>query len=280
MTASEERPSPRDRAVRLQHQAFFEALQHGEGSRDWLAARAGLLLLRHVVAWSDANWDAEALAPEEGGVTTAIAALAADDPERIALRGVLDAVYASVPDPHARGARRRQRAAEVVADALIVYGGALLARAAWALAADVYTTVWNTRAAPDGHFNGGPDPRDAEEEGEEREVALSVSPASAVAALNLAMCYRMLHRGMDAADAYAAASAAAGRCRDPRVGETVALRARLGQALMTMDRGDLESADRQLTVLVAETAASPHLAEVHAQASRDQAMVRAARRAT
>jgi hypothetical protein len=280
MTASEEPVPPRNPAVRLQHRAFFEALQHDEGSRDWLAARAGLLLLRHVVAWSDANWDAEALVPEEVGVTTAIAALPTGDPERLALRGVLDAVYASVPTSRGRGAVRRQRAAELVADALIVYGDALLARAAWVLAADVYTTVWDTRAAPDGHFNGGSDPRDVGGPDEESEPVPSVSPASALAALHLAMCYRMLHRATDAAAAYAAASAAAMYCRDPRVGESVTLRVRLGEALMTMDRGDVEGAERQLAALVEETATDPRLADVHAQARRDHAAVSAARRAT
>ena len=279
MEAPEERPQRRDAAIRLQHQAFFEALQHDEGSRDWLAARAGLLVLRHVVAWSDADWDSAAIATEETGVTTAVGALPADDPERVALRGVLDAITASRPTIRDAETEGTARAVEPAADALIAYGDALLARSAWALAADVYATVWDTRAAPASRFGGDADPRDAGDPDGEIDAMPSVSAASALAALNLAVCYRMLHRVTDAAVAYAAASAAAIHCRDPLVGEQVRLSVRLGDALITMDRGDLAGAERQLAELVVETASAPHLADVHTRARQDQAVV-AARRAS
>lgn len=279
MAAPEERSPRRDAVGRLQHQAFFEALQHGEGSQDWLAARAGLLVLRHVVAWGDADGDSAAVAAEEAGVADAITALRADSPEGAALRGVLNAITVSAPVMRVRRGAPATQALEPLATALIAYGDVLLARSAWTLAADVYTTVWDTRAAPDARFGGGADPRDAEDPGHESAAPPSISPATALAALHLAVCYRMLHRPTDAADAYAAANAAAKHCRDPRVGAYVQCSVRLGDALLAMDRGDLADADRQLGDLMADTASKPDLADGLAQILHWQAVVRTARRA-
>jgi hypothetical protein len=165
---------------------------------------------------------------------------------------------------------------------LIAYGDALLARSAWPLAADVYATVWDTRAAPDTRFGGGVDPRDADDAPEEPDArnvsdtapspARHIAPASAIAALRLAICYRMLGRSADAKDALAAAKAAAAHCRDVELGESVGFRARLGETLMLLDAGPSAEADRQLAVLVAESAANPRLRDVHARARHAQAV--------
>jgi hypothetical protein len=152
-------------AARLQHQAFFEALQIGEGTRDWTASRAGLIVLRYVLARSDTERESGALAAEEGSVSAAVDALPADDPERAALHAILRAVAATfrsaMPPPAEPDAARAPQPAEPLGDALIAYGDVLLARSAWSLAADVYATVWDTHAAPDSRFGGGVDPRDA-----------------------------------------------------------------------------------------------------------------------
>ena len=273
-------------AARLQHQAFFEALQLGEGTRDWMASRAGLIVLRYVLARADTEWEPGALAAEEGRVSAAVGALPPDDPERAALQAILRAVAAAfrstTPLPTEPDVKSDPHPAEPVADALIAYGDALLARSAWPLAADVYATVWDTRAAPDTRFGGGVDPRDAEEAPDEPDASNTsdsvpaavrhIAPASALAALRLASCYRMLGRSADAKDALSAAKAAAAQCRDSGVGEYVAFRARLGETLLLLDAGPSPEADRALAGLVAETAANPRLRDVHARARHAQAV--------
>ena len=272
--------------ARLQNQAFFEALQDGEGTREWTASRAGLIVLRYVLARSDAEWEPGALAAEEGRVSAAVGALPADDPERAALQAILRAVadaFRSGPPPATDpDAGRDPHPAELVAGALIAYGDALLARSAWPLAANVYATVWDTRAAPDTRFGGGVDPRDADEAPEEPDArnvsdaapspARHIAPAGAIAALRLAICYRMLGRSADAKDALAAAKAAAAHCRDVELGESVGFRARLSETLMLLDAGPSPEADRQLAVLVAESAANPRLRDVYARARHAQAV--------
>jgi hypothetical protein len=272
--------------ARLQHQAFFEALQHGEGTRDWTAARAGLIVLRYVLARSDTEWEPGALAAEEGGVSDAVDALPADDPERAALRAILRTVAAAfrstAPLPAEPTAKRTPHPAEPVANALIAYGDVLLARSAWSLAADVYATLWDTRAAPDTRFGGGVDPRDDEEAPEEPEarnapdaapdLVRHIAPATVLAALRLAISYRMLGRSADAADALVAAKAAAAQCRDAGIGEYAGFRARLGETLLLLDAGLLPEADRALAALVAETAGNPRLRDIYARARHAQAV--------
>jgi hypothetical protein len=272
--------------ARLQHQAFFEALQHGEGTRDWAASRAGLIVLRFVLARSDAEWEPGALADEEGRVSAAVGALPADDPEHVALEAILRAVAAAFrstsPIPMHADAARAPHPAEPVADALVAYGDALAARSAWPLAADVYATVWDTRAAPDTRFGGGVDPRDAEEAPEgpalrsapraAKAPVRHIAAASALAALRLASCYRMMSRPTDAADALLAAKAAAAQCRDATIGEYTGFRARLGEALLLLDAGLSPKVDRALAVLVAESAGDPRLRDVHALARHAQAV--------
>lgn len=251
-----------------------------------MASRAGLIVLRYVLARSDTEWEPGALAAEEGRVSAAVEALPADDPERAALQAILRAVAAafrSAPPLHTQpGTKHDAHPAEPVADALIAYGDTLLARSAWPLAADVYATVWDTRAAPDTRFGGGVDPRDAEEAPEEPDARSApdttpapirhIAPASALAALRLASCYRMLGRSADAKDALSAAKAAAAQCRDAELGEYVALRARLGETLLLLDAGPSPETDRALAELVADSAANPRLRDVHARARHAQAV--------
>jgi hypothetical protein len=276
--------------ARLQHQSFFEALQHGEGTRDWMASRAGLIVLRYVLARSDIAWDPGALAAEESRVSTAVAALPVGDPERGALQAILRAVSAAFQPttalPTEPDAQPGPRQAEVVAEALIAYGDTLVARSAWPLAADVYATVWDTRAAPDSRFGGGIDPRDADDAPDEPDASdapgsdriRDIAPSSAVAALRLAICYRMLGRTAEAREALGAAKAAAPRCRDSRIGEYAGFRARLGETLLLLDAGPSAEADRVLAALVAESGANPRLRDVHALARHAQAVASYRRR--
>ena len=243
-----------------------------------MASRAGLIVLRFVLARSDIEWEPGALAAEESRVSATVDALPAGDPERATLQAILRTVAAAFhpatavpgdpeakPDPHA---------AEAVAEALIAYGDALVARSAWALAADVYATVWDTRAAPDTRFGGGVDPRDTDDASEEPGVPATrgIAPAIAVAALRLATCYGMLGRAAEAREALGAARAAAIQCRDSDLGQYIEFRTRLGETLALLDAGASSDVERQLGMLVAESAANPRLLDLHARARHAQAV--------
>jgi tetratricopeptide (TPR) repeat protein len=282
MLLPEEFPRRSDATARLQHQAFFEVLQHGEGTRDWIAARAGLIVLRYVLARSESDGEPGALAAEEGKVAAAVDALPAGDAERAALHAVLNAmavaIQTSTPDLAQPDAKRNPRTLEPVADALIRYGDALASRSAWPLAAEVYATVWDTRAAPNARFGEGIDPRDVEESlaesggpgpaGLNRQIA----PATAWAALKLAICYRTLGRRDDAQVALEAARAAALQCRDDAIGQYISFRSRLGATLMLLDAGRTAEAEPELAALVAESASNPQLRDGHARAKHAQAV--------
>ena len=73
-----------------------------------MASRAGLIVLRYVLARSETEWEPGALAAEEGRVSAAVDALPADDPERAALHAILRAVAAAFPAT-ARSPRNRMR---------------------------------------------------------------------------------------------------------------------------------------------------------------------------
>lgn len=249
-----------------------------------MASRAGLFVLRYVLARSDTEWEPGALAAEESRVAAAVDALPADDLERARLQTILRAVVtafqSATPFPTQPAAKHDPRPAEAVADALVAYGDALVARSAWSLAADVYATVWDTSAAPDTRFGGGVDPRDADDAPDEpgaRDAMVAapagqIAPATTIAALRLAICYRMLGRTTEAREALAAARAAAAQCRDSGLGEYIGFRARLGETLVLLDAGNSADAERQLEVLVAESATNPRLRDLHARARHAQAV--------
>jgi hypothetical protein len=282
MLPPEEFPPRPDATARLQHQAFFEALQHGEGTRDWMAARAGLIVLRYVLARSESDGDPGALAGEESRVAEALPAGDAEGATLYAiLRAMLAAVQSGAPRPAEPGADRDARTLEPVADALIAYGDALLTRFAWPLAAEVYATVWDTRAAPNARFSEGIDPRDVDEgvaESGSAGAGRQIPAATALAALKLSICYRMLGRAEDAQMARDAARAAARQCRDPVIGDYVGFRTRLGDALALLDAGPSSEADWQLAALIAESASNPQLRDVHARARHAQAVAAYRRR--
>src|SRR5580704_9458111 len=71
------------------HRAFMRALAHGDSSStNWLAGRAGLLVLRYVDAWASGEWLPIQLLAERGAVTDAIR----DVPVGVQFRGLLSVI--------------------------------------------------------------------------------------------------------------------------------------------------------------------------------------------
>ena len=189
----------------IRHLAFFEALGSlEEGSTEWHATTAGLVVLRLVDAWYDEG--AQVAAADAWGlnaVREAVAAMTAGDPARTILNGVVDAVAA------ADGADF-----SVVATRLSAYGRALHFDAKWRVAADVYETLL-TYAHPI----------------DESDVYINAS-------MQLGYCLRMLGEFDQAAIAYADAGRVA-----TSMGDVVGiLRARIADARLSMSRGNLPRA--------------------------------------
>ena len=137
-----------------------------------------------------------------------------------------------------------------VAAALLAYGHALRARSAWALGAGVYDSAWQLAIA-----------------------APPLRPASAaIAILHVGICRRILGDLAGAAEAYETARTRAAEETDAQTREDLLLRARLGEALVTLDRGNLPEAERLLNAVLAD-ATAPYLRDVRARASHDRAVV-------
>lgn len=190
---------------KLKHLPFFEELAvHDEGSAEWRAASAGLLVLRFVDSWleesrgvcADDSWQ---------GRRVEAAVLEVDDgwPGRVLLTRVLDATR----DPRAD--------INAVVVPLMAYAQVLEYDARWALASDVYHTLL-------AHLH-----------------PLKDSDSSIAAHLRLAHCYRTLNLNDDAAKTYAAAGEIATRSGD-LVG---VLRARIGEGRIAMFAGNLPRAE-------------------------------------
>ena len=198
----------------IRHLAFFEALGSlEEGSTDWDATTAGLVVLRLVDAWYDEGVQvAAADAWGLNAVREAVGAMAAGDPSRTILSGVVDAVESA------------ERADfSVVATRLSAYGRALHFDAKWRLAADVYETLL-TYAHPI----------------DESDVYINAS-------MQLGYCLRMLGEFDQAAIAYADAGRVA-----TSMGDVVGiLRARIADARLSMSRGNLPRAEEILDDTIA-----------------------------
>ncbi|HWE41824.1 MAG TPA: hypothetical protein VG432_04920 [Gemmatimonadaceae bacterium] len=198
----------------IRHLAFFEALGTlEEGSTDWHATTAGLVVLRLVDAWYDEGvqvaaadaWGLEA-------VREAVGEMAAGDPARTILSGVVDAVASAARADFS-----------VVATRLSAYGRALHFDARWRLAADVYETLL-TYAHPI----------------DESDVYINAS-------MQLGYCLRMLGEFDQAAVAYADAGRVA-----TSMGDVVGiLRARIADARLSMSRGNLPRAEEILDDTIA-----------------------------
>src|SRR5581483_673966 len=116
-------------------------------------------------------------------------------------------------------------AAHRIAAPLLAYAHALQFASTWALAADVYVTVWETCGPRGNGQDGAPD-----------------IEAASIAALRLGACYRTLGQNIRAVAAYQAAAAIAEQRGD--IGTV--LRANLGQAKVIQERGNLPLADERI----------------------------------
>ncbi len=215
----------------------------GSSPRDWNAARAGLLVLRHVDAWASGEWLPNQLFAEREAVAGAVAEVGAEDP----FRGLLAAVLARTAREWTRGpdgqpAARAPRFSRVSAP-LLAYGRALEFASQWSLAADVYLTVWEGT----GPQAPGADAADLE--------------SAAIAAQRLGICYRTLGELDRACAAYGEAENIARQRGD----QEMVLSARLGLAKVVQDRGNFPLADQRFAEILGD-ATTARLQDIRARA--------------
>ena len=237
----------------LRHRPFLQALAQGDPtSPEWLAARAGLLLLRYMDAWSTGEWLPVQLLAERAAVSEAICAVPSGDQ----FRGLLAVLLERTTTEWAIGAGGEPYplppSIARIASPLLAYAHALQFSSQWALAADVYLTVWEACGA---HGKQVPRPIDD-------------SDCAMTAALRLGACYRTLGEADRAATAYAAALAMAEERGDVRT----ILRARLGIAKLIQERGNLPVADERMAEIIRD-ANSSQLQDIRAWAFHDRSAV-------
>jgi tetratricopeptide (TPR) repeat protein len=196
-----------DRALR--HLAFFEELAAlDESDAEWRSVTAGLVVLRLMDAWMEDGRDAvTADAWGLRGVRAAIEEVHEGSPLRAVLGSVVDAMEeCAVTDMSA------------VAPRLLAYGRALEYEARYALASDVYRAVIaHTHPVEEGDI-------------------------ATAAHLQLAMCLRISGNLVAASEAYSVAGDIA-QATDDMVG---VLRARIGDARIAIQRGNLPKAEQLL----------------------------------
>jgi tetratricopeptide (TPR) repeat protein len=199
----------------LRHLGFFEELAAlDETDADWRSVSAGLVVLRLVDAWMEEG--PQAVTADAWGlraVRAAIEEIGDGAPARALLASVVDAIEdAAVADMSA------------VAPRLLAYGRALEYDARYALAADVYRAVIaHTHPV------------------EESDIAVT-------AHIQLGVCLRTSGNRAAAADAYRVAGEIAHAANDI-VG---VLRARIGDAKIAIERGNLPRAEQLLDETIVE----------------------------
>jgi hypothetical protein len=234
----------------LRHRAFFDVLATTDEASDaWRAARAGLVTLRLLDAWSEYGT----------GAQSSLATLRAQEK---AFKYEVDAVQSVIAELPTKGAERRLLSsivARVVAAhdgepprlvaPLFAYARALHIRSAWGLAADVYAIVWDSYVGDDviGPVDG--------------DVATAV-------ALYLGICYRTIGDAERAVRAFHVS----GTLAKSRGDERGMLRARLGETKVYAGRGDLPLAHEQLVDIIA-AASGANCGDVRAFAWHDLAHV-------
>ncbi len=190
----------------LRHFAFFEALAAAdESDPSWKTISAGLVVMRLVDQWiEDGKASTRLSAWSVNAVRDAIDDIPQTTPLRRSLTGIVDGVV-SLPDVDMHALSPR----------LMAYGQALEYESKWALAIDVYRTIVE-------HAH----PMEA------ADIAVS-------AHIQLGFCLRMLGDLEAALVAYGDAERVASVAGD-LVG---VLRARLGDAKVSMDRGNIPEAE-------------------------------------
>jgi tetratricopeptide (TPR) repeat protein len=219
----------------LRHLAFFEELAAlDESDAEWRSITAGLVVLRLVDAWMEEG--PHAVTADAWGlraVRVAIEAVAEGTPARAILASVVDAMEASaVIDVSA------------VAPRLLAFAAALEYEARYALAADVYRgVIAHTHPV------------------EECDIAVA-------AHLQLAKCLRMSGNLGAAAAAYGMAGQIA-HASDDIVG---VLQARIGDAKIAIERGNLPRAEQLLDEAIAASNGAG-LEDIRSRALHDRAGV-------
>ena len=219
----------------LRHSAFFTELSTLEDADpSWRSVTAGLVVLRLVDAWVEEG--AGVVAADSWGVRSVRAAIE-DMPEgmpaRTLLAGVVEALTSSRGgDLHA------------VAPRLMAYARSLDLDARWRLAADVYETILS-------HVHPI----------EDADVAVN-------ALLRRGHCLRQLGALAEATAVYATAAEVATKASD-MIG---ALKARIGEAKVLMEKGNLPAADALLDATATE-AGTLALSEVRSAATHDRSHV-------
>ncbi len=193
----------------LRHLPFFEEIAaHEEHQAEWRAATAGLVTLRLVDAWIEEGSDIAAR--NSRSVAAVLEAIDKMD-EGSTIPGILRSIVAAMQE--ARPGDTRE-----VMPKILAYGRALEYDAHWLLALDAYGSVIH-HAHPC----------------EESETAI-------VAHQRRGVSLRTIGRFDQALEAYAASSAVA-----ENVGDMIGvLRAKVGAAIVVMERGNLPEADRAL----------------------------------
>jgi tetratricopeptide (TPR) repeat protein len=193
-----------DSEPKLKHLPFFEDLAtRDEGTREWHASTAGLVVLRLVDSWLEHDGDRPDVEWSVRSVRCAIEAVDPGTPIRTILDRVVDALEDGKPDFH------------VVVTPLMAYGRALEYDANWRLAADVYHSVL-------AHLHPSED-----------------GDASIAAHMRLGYCYRNLQLIDEAVEAFASASQIAGECGDL----VNVLLARVNEAHIAVIRDNLAKAE-------------------------------------
>jgi tetratricopeptide (TPR) repeat protein len=168
-----------DSEPKLRHLPFFEDIAgREEGTADWHASTAGLVVLRLVDTWLEHGNERRDVEWTVRSVRCAIEAVSDGATIRTILDRVVDALEEGRPDFH------------VVVTPLMAYGRALEYDAKWSLAADVYHSVL-------AHLHPTED-----------------SDASIAAHMRLGNCYRNLHLINEAAASFSAASEIAAETGD------------------------------------------------------------------
>ena len=208
-----------DDAQAFPHLAFFEALADmEETSADWRAVSAGLVVLRLVDAWAA---EGRAIVAEDAWGVRAVRAAIEDmdvgTPERALLASVVDAVTSAA-----------RVDVGLIAPRLTAYARALDYAGRLALAADVYRTTITYL-----------DPR--------RDADLAVETS-----LRVGYCSRMLGDWERATADYARARTIAQSVSD--AGGVV--RASVGDAMVSVGRGNLPEAERVLANAIAQANAT------------------------
>jgi tetratricopeptide (TPR) repeat protein len=223
--------------IRLPHYVFFETLaqEESESTPEWRAVSAGWLTLRCFDAWALDDVP-RGVHGDSWGVRL-VRRRVEEIPAGTAVRALLISILDAMSSKACTGPA-------AVAPRLMAYARALQFEAKWSLAADVYETVIR-------HSDAVADP----------DLVISAHMA-------LGACLRVLAKWQEAVQAYAVAELVA-----EGIGDVMGvLKARVAEANLATDRGNLPLAERILDETI-ERAAEAELVEVRSIALHDRAAV-------